>query len=80
MCAVDLVKGKESKEPWGTRHDFIKTLGERVHDKGVLTRVWNQLNVAPPLVVTRDEIDRIVAVIDESLTEVEAMFGPEIVA
>jgi len=80
MCAVDLVKSKESKEPWGTRHDFIKGLGETVHNKGVLTRVWNQLNVAPPLVVTKDEIDRIVAIIDESLTELESQFAGEIVA
>ena len=80
MCAVDLVKSKQTKEAWGTRHPFIKQLGETVHDKGVLTRVWNQLNVAPPLVVTRDEIDRIVAVIDESLTEVENQFAAEIAA
>ena len=32
MCAVDLVKSKESKEPWGTRHEFIKQLGETAKD------------------------------------------------
>jgi hypothetical protein len=31
-------------------------------------------------VVTRDEIDRMVTIIDESLTEVEAQFAGEIAA
>jgi adenosylmethionine-8-amino-7-oxononanoate aminotransferase len=78
MTCVELVKGPESKEAWGTRHPFIKTLGETVHGKGLLTRVWNQLHVSPPLVITREEIDRMVAIIDESLTEVEGQFAREI--
>jgi len=78
MTCLELVKGPGTKEPWGTRHPYIKTLGEAVHDKGLLTRVWDQLHVCPPLVVTRDEIDRMVAIIDESLTEVEAQFAGEI--
>ena len=49
-----------------------------MHDKGLLTRVWDQLHVCPPLVVTREEIDCMVAIIDESLTEVEAQFAGEI--
>jgi adenosylmethionine-8-amino-7-oxononanoate aminotransferase len=78
MTCIELVKGPGSKEPWGTRHAYIKTLGETVHNKGLLTRVWNQLHVSPPLVVTRDEIDRMVTIIDESLTEVESRFAGEI--
>jgi adenosylmethionine-8-amino-7-oxononanoate aminotransferase len=78
MCAVELVKSKASKEPWGARHEFIRQLGETIHEKGVLTRVWNQIHIAPPLVITKEEIDRIVAVIDESLTELETQFASEI--
>jgi 4-aminobutyrate aminotransferase-like enzyme len=44
----------------------------------LLTRVWNQLHVSPPLVVTREEIERMVTIIDESLTEVEVRFAGEI--
>lgn len=78
MTCVELVKSKESKEAWGTRHPYIKTLGETVHGKGVLTRVWNQLHLSPPLVVTRAEIDRMVSIVDEGLTEVESQFAGEI--
>jgi adenosylmethionine-8-amino-7-oxononanoate aminotransferase len=77
MTCVELVKGPGSKMSWGTRHPYIKELGETVHGKGLLTRVWDQLHLCPPLVVTRDEIDRMVAIIDESLTEVEARFAGE---
>jgi len=80
MTCLDLVKNQTGKEAWGTRHPFIKNLGEAVHGKGLLTRVWNQLHVCPPLVVTRDEIDRMIAIIDESLTEVETEFAAEIAA
>jgi adenosylmethionine-8-amino-7-oxononanoate aminotransferase len=78
MTCLELVKGPGSKEPWGTRHAYIKALGETVHNKDLLTRVWNQLHVSPPLVVTREEIDRMVTIIDESLTEVESRFAGEI--
>jgi adenosylmethionine-8-amino-7-oxononanoate aminotransferase len=78
MCGVELVKSKTTKQNWGTRHPFIKGLGETVHNKGLLTRVWNVMNFAPPFVVTRDEIDRMVAIADESLTELEAQFAGEI--
>jgi adenosylmethionine-8-amino-7-oxononanoate aminotransferase len=78
LAAVELVKSKRTKENWGVRHPFTKTLGEAVHGKGLLTRVWNVIHFAPPLVVTRAEIDRMVAIADEALTEVEGRFAGEI--
>ncbi|MBW3632644.1 MAG: aspartate aminotransferase family protein [Chloroflexi bacterium] len=78
LCAVELVKSQRTKENWGVRHPFTKSLGEAVHGRGLLTRVWNAMHFAPPLVVTREEIDRMVAIADEALTEVEAQFAGEI--
>ncbi len=78
MCCLDLVKSKKTKESWGTAHAFTKALGEAVHTRGLLTRVWQELQVAPPLVTTRGEIDRIVEIIDESLSAVENRFEDEI--
>jgi adenosylmethionine-8-amino-7-oxononanoate aminotransferase len=80
MCAIELVKSKETKENWGVRHPFTKRLGEAVHGRGLLTRVWNAMHFAPPLVVTREEIDRMVTITDEALTEVEGEFAAEIEA
>ena len=78
MCCVDFVKNKETREPWGWGHAFTKTLSECIHERGLLTRVWDVLHLAPPLVITRDEIDSIVGIIDESLTETENRFASEI--
>ncbi|MBX6341168.1 MAG: aspartate aminotransferase family protein [Thermomicrobiaceae bacterium] len=80
MCGVELVKNKATKEKWGKESQFTKRVDQKLEEKGMVTRVWDILHVAPPLVVTREEIDRIVAIIDEALTEAEAEFASEIAA
>lgn len=73
-CAIELVKDKTTKERLSSEADFLKALDRRMSDKGMLTRAWDVVHVAPPLVVTYDEIDRMVQIVDESLTETEAEF------
>ena len=70
-----MVKDKETKEKWGKGNPFTKRLNELVTERRFLTRVWDVIHVAPPLVVTREEIDRIVAILDESLTIAEREEG-----
>ncbi len=78
MCGVELVKNKETKERWGKGSEYLKTLDRILNSKGIVTRVWDIIHVAPPLVISNEELDRIVQMIDESLTEAEAMFQNEI--
>ncbi|MCW2999588.1 MAG: aspartate aminotransferase family protein [Solirubrobacterales bacterium] len=78
LAAIDLVKNKETKEAWGTNHPFIKGLALRTQERGLITRVWDVLHISPPLVLTRDEADRIIAIVDECLTELETEFAAEI--
>jgi adenosylmethionine-8-amino-7-oxononanoate aminotransferase len=78
MCGIELVKNKETKEKWGKGSDFLKTVDRILNSKGMVTRVWDIIHVAPPLVVTDEELDRMVTMIDESLTEAEAQFQNEI--
>ncbi len=80
LCALDLVKSKETREKWGVSHPFIKRLGFRTQERGLITRIWDVLHFAPPLVITRDECDRMVEVVDECLTELEDEFGDDISA
>jgi adenosylmethionine-8-amino-7-oxononanoate aminotransferase len=80
MCAVELVKDKASKDPFGlgpgaAGHPYIRRLLELMEDRGLLTRVFMALQLCPPLVVTRDEIDLMVTIVDESLTVAEREFG-----
>lgn len=74
-CALELVHDKESKTKWDRESDFIKRLNQLLEERRLLTRVWNIVHLAPPLVVTREEIERIVSILDESLTIAEGEFG-----
>ncbi|MBX0331475.1 aspartate aminotransferase family protein [Oscillochloris sp. ZM17-4] len=75
LCAIELVKDKGTKEKWPRDSDFIKRVGELVLERRMLTRVWELLHIAPPLVITREEIDRMVTILDESLGIAEREFG-----
>lgn len=74
-CALELVHDKASKTKWDRDADFIKRLNQLIEERRLLTRVWNIVHLAPPLVVTRAELDRIVAILDEALTIAETEFG-----
>jgi adenosylmethionine-8-amino-7-oxononanoate aminotransferase len=75
LCAIELVQNKETREKFDSHAPFIKRLAELIVERGLLTRVLNIVHVAPPLVVTRKEIDRIIAILDESLTIAEREAG-----
>jgi adenosylmethionine-8-amino-7-oxononanoate aminotransferase len=78
MCGIDLVKNKETKESFGQDHPFIKQLGLRMQERGLITRVWDVLHLAPPLVISDEELDRILEIADDCLTELEREFAAEI--
>lgn len=70
-CVLDLVSNKETKTPVDKGGPFLKRLNQELDKRGLLTRAWNYLHFAPPLVVSKDEIDQVVAIADESLTIAE---------
>ncbi len=78
LQAIEVVKDKEKKTPFHKNDTFCKALGQKMTEKGLITRTWNIVHFAPPLVVTKDEIDRMVAIADEALTEVESEFAHEL--
>jgi adenosylmethionine-8-amino-7-oxononanoate aminotransferase len=78
LQAIEVVKNKEQKTPFAKNDKFCKALGEKMLAKGLITRAQNVVHFAPPLVVTKEEIDRIVAITDEALTEVESEFASEL--
>jgi adenosylmethionine-8-amino-7-oxononanoate aminotransferase len=80
LCAVELVQDKQAKEPfaWGpaaANHPFSRRVTALMAERGLLTRVFMSVQLAPPLIVTNEEIDRMVAIVDESLTTAEREFG-----
>jgi adenosylmethionine-8-amino-7-oxononanoate aminotransferase len=80
MCAIELVKDKASKEPFGygpaaASNPFCRRLLELMEERGLLTRVFMALQLCPPLVISKEEIDQMVTIVDESLTVAEREFG-----
>lgn len=78
LCAIDFVKNKSTREPWGTSHPFIKRMALRTQEEGLVTRVWDVLHLAPPFVLTRGEAERAIEIVDRCLTEAEEEFADEI--
>ena len=80
MCAVELVQNKATKEPFGwgpaaAGHPYCRRVTELMEQRGLLTRVFMSLQLCPPLVATTEELDRMVAIADESLSVAEKEFG-----
>lgn len=78
VWALDMVKSKKEKTQWGRDHAFLRRLNDLNMERGLITRAWDVMHFAPPLVATREEIDRMVAIADESLTVAEQEFASEI--
>ncbi len=72
LLGVELVKDRESRQPdhrlgaMTTDRCFEKGLSMNIRVRPDRGSVWR---IAPPLTVSRDEIDRAVDVLDESLKE-----------
>ena len=80
MCAVELVKDKVTRGSFGVGpaaagHPYCRRLSELMEGRGLLTRVFSALQLCPPLVISREEIDQMVAIVDESLSLAEREFG-----
>ena len=80
LYAVELVQNKQTKEPFGwgpaaAAHRFSRRLVAAMDERGLFGRVFMSIQISPPLVITREQIDRMVSIIDESLTVAEREFG-----
>jgi adenosylmethionine-8-amino-7-oxononanoate aminotransferase len=80
LCAIELVKSKQNKAKWGKDSEFLRRVGDLVMERGLITRTWDTMHFAPPRVVTKDEMDRMVSIADEALTIAEKEFAADIEA
>ena len=75
LAGVELVKDRTSKEKFAMDGEEVKTLNALLLNKGLLTRATHIISLSPPLCITQAEVDRIVEIIDSSLTEWEQQYG-----
>ena len=77
---MDLVKNRETKEPFNTYEDkiigkplLVDQIAAKMLGEGVMIQAWvSHFVIAPPLIVTREEIDRGVAMLDKYLALADA--------
>jgi putrescine aminotransferase len=73
MAAVELVRDKAAREPFPPEARVAIRVRAAALRRGVILRAGADLIViCPPLIVTREEIDLIVRVLGEAITEVSA--------
>ena len=71
MCAVELVEDRSTKKPF----DAADKVGPRVHrqalTRGLLSRIkGDSYLLAPPLIISEEQLDRCVEILTESITTV----------
>lgn len=80
LLGVELVRGRESKEPFPPAWGVGKRVGAATLERGLVSypgagtadgAAGDHLLYAPPLVITREQADEVVGILDESLGAVE---------
>ncbi|MFQ5879593.1 MAG: aspartate aminotransferase family protein [Dehalococcoidia bacterium] len=75
MVTLELVKDRQSKEPFGDEDDLTHRLSPMLQKRGLLTRAGNMVQMAPPLVANKEEADLIISIVDDALSELEQTLG-----
>ena len=75
LAAVEIVKDKQTREKFPKEAELGKKLTAAANNRGLLGRFADVSSFAPPLCITRDEVDHMVDSFEDSLTEVEKDLG-----
>ena len=84
FCGVELVRDRQTKEPFDPRMKVNVLVGNRAFEKGLITYPGgggadgvngDHILLAPPFVIEKEEIDRLVSILDASIGEIEKEKG-----
>lgn len=73
--AVEIVKDRQTKERFPQEMEVEELLAKKFAEHHLILRPRGTIVIAPPLCVTRDEVDRIVNTVDIVLGEMESELG-----
>ena len=84
--AVELVKDQQTKEPFNIWQDkidgnpmVVDQIAAKMNAQGVVVMSWmSHLLLAPPLIVSKAEIDEAVTALDGALALADALLEPEL--
>lgn len=67
MIAIELVKDRQTKEPFGPEEAYPLAISEGCVNSGVMLRtIVNKLIISPPLTFTKDNVDEVIEVLDRT--------------
>ena len=72
LCAVELVKDRDTKESFPAEAKLSDKMAPLMNEHNLLGRPGNSIYLAPPLCITRDEVDHVVSQVDSVITKLEA--------
>jgi adenosylmethionine-8-amino-7-oxononanoate aminotransferase len=75
LCALEFVKDRATKERWPQEADLRHRVTDAFTQNGVICRGGDVVNFAPPLCITRSEVDDLVAVTNRVIGQVEKELG-----
>jgi adenosylmethionine-8-amino-7-oxononanoate aminotransferase len=75
LVGIELVKDKNTKERLPS--DIWSKFNLKALEKGLRIKMGNVITLAPPFIITREQIDEMVSIVDELITEIEAEQGLE---
>jgi adenosylmethionine-8-amino-7-oxononanoate aminotransferase len=72
ICGVELVKDRDTRERFPKEAELAKKINPLMASHGLLGRVMNDIiSFAPPLCITRDEVDYLVTQVNDVIGELE---------
>jgi taurine--2-oxoglutarate transaminase len=79
--AVDLVKNQKTREPFNTKLDkvsgvqsVVEKVAAEMMKNGVFLQAWvSHFVIAPPLIISKEEIDIGIAALDSALAIADAL-------
>jgi len=79
FAGIEFVKDKKTKEPFDPNLRLNALIGNRAFEKGLITYPGgggadgikgDHLLLAPPFIITEDQIDKMVSILDQTFTEI----------
>jgi len=76
LCGIEFVKDRETKEKFPAEADIKGIMARTTANQDLIGRaVADTMRIAPPLVITKDEVDELVRRIDRAIGEAEKELG-----
>lgn len=75
FCGIEIVADRETKEYFPPEADLANRISAGFAENGLLLRGGDRINVAPPLCITRNEVDDLVGIMDKVFDLVNKELG-----